>query len=66
MEGYEEDFLSKEEGSSRSAVKRMTRKLELEMMKLTINAPDWWVPQNYEQCVCCLTDSSQIITIGMQ
>jgi glycerol-3-phosphate O-acyltransferase/dihydroxyacetone phosphate acyltransferase len=41
MEGYEEDFLSKEEGSSRSAVKRMTRKLELEMMKLTINAPDW-------------------------
>lgn len=41
MEGYEEGFLSKEEGSSRSAVKRMTRKLELEMMKLTINAPDW-------------------------
>jgi hypothetical protein len=66
MEGYEEDFLSKEEGSSRSAVKRMTRKLELEMMKLTINAPDWWVSQNHEQCVCCLTDRFRPITLGMQ
>jgi glycerol-3-phosphate O-acyltransferase/dihydroxyacetone phosphate acyltransferase len=41
MSEFEGEFLSEEEGSSRSAVKKLTKRLELDMMKLTVNAPDW-------------------------
>lgn len=41
MDDFESEFMSDEEGAAKHAVKRLTKKLELEMMKLTINAPDW-------------------------
>jgi glycerol-3-phosphate O-acyltransferase/dihydroxyacetone phosphate acyltransferase len=41
MDAFEEQFLSEEEGANKLAVKRLTKTLELEMMKLTVNAPDW-------------------------
>ncbi|KAJ9108766.1 hypothetical protein QFC21_000086 [Naganishia friedmannii] len=40
-EAFEEEFLSQDEGANKLAVKRLTKTLELEMMKLTVNAPDW-------------------------
>jgi hypothetical protein len=43
MDDYEEEFLSGEEGSAKKAVKRLTKKIELEMLKLTVNSPDWYV-----------------------
>lgn len=45
MDEYEPEFLSENEGAARSAVKKLTRRIEIEMFKLTINAPDWWVPR---------------------
>lgn len=41
MDDFEDDFMSLEEGVSKQAVKRLTKRLELEMMKMSINAPDW-------------------------
>lgn len=41
---YEEQFLSEGEGASRAAVKRMTRKIESELVETTINSPDWYAP----------------------
>lgn len=41
MDNFEEQFLSTEEGASRLAVKRLTKKLEMEMMRITISAFDW-------------------------
>ncbi|GFZ48760.1 hypothetical protein JCM24511_06509 [Saitozyma sp. JCM 24511] len=41
MDEYAEQFLSEEEGASRIAVKRLTRRIDLEMWKHTVNAPDW-------------------------
>jgi hypothetical protein len=41
MDEYEEQFLSSEEGASRLAVKSLTRRIELEMWKSTVNASDW-------------------------
>ena len=41
MDAFEQQFLSEEEGANKIAVKRLTKTLELEMMKLTVNAPDW-------------------------
>lgn len=41
MDEYEADFLSEKEGESKLAVKRLTRQIELEMRKATVNAPDW-------------------------
>jgi hypothetical protein len=41
MDAFEQQFLSEDEGANKLAVKRLTKTLELEMMKLTINAPDW-------------------------
>ncbi|GHJ85685.1 hypothetical protein NliqN6_2087 [Naganishia liquefaciens] len=41
MDAFEQQFLSAEEGANKIAVKRLTKTLELEMMKLTVNAPDW-------------------------
>jgi glycerol-3-phosphate O-acyltransferase/dihydroxyacetone phosphate acyltransferase len=43
IDEFESQFLSQEEGASRLAVKRLTKRLELEMMRLTVNAPDWSV-----------------------
>ncbi|WVR07618.1 hypothetical protein IAU60_004660 [Kwoniella sp. DSM 27419] len=41
MEDYEAQFLSQEEGESKLAVKRLTRKMEVDIKKMTVNAPDW-------------------------
>lgn len=41
MDAYEEEFLSTADGAAKKAVKRLTKKIELEMLKLTINSPDW-------------------------
>jgi glycerol-3-phosphate O-acyltransferase/dihydroxyacetone phosphate acyltransferase len=41
MDEYESEFLSENDGAARSAVKKLTRRIEIEMFKLTINAPDW-------------------------
>ncbi|KAJ9102947.1 hypothetical protein QFC19_004503 [Naganishia cerealis] len=40
-DSFEEEFLSEDEGANKLAVKRLTKTLELEMMKLTVNGPDW-------------------------
>lgn len=38
---YAAEFFSDGEGSKKSAVKRLTKSIELEMYKMTVNAPDW-------------------------
>lgn len=43
MEEYKDQFLSKEEGAPRAAVKRLSRKIEEALIEATINAPDWYV-----------------------
>ncbi|KAI0313937.1 glycerol-3-phosphate-acyltransferase [Amylostereum chailletii] len=40
-DAYVDQFMSEEEGSSRAAVKRLTRAIESQLVELTINAPDW-------------------------
>jgi glycerol-3-phosphate O-acyltransferase / dihydroxyacetone phosphate acyltransferase len=47
MEAYKEQFLSGVEGSSRAAVKRLTRAIETALLEATINAPDWYVTSSY-------------------
>lgn len=41
MDTFKEEFLNDSEGASKHAVKRMTRALEVELRKMTVNAPDW-------------------------
>ncbi|KIJ49336.1 hypothetical protein M422DRAFT_224945 [Sphaerobolus stellatus SS14] len=41
MKQFENDFLSDEPGATKSAVKRLTARIEREMVMLTINSPDW-------------------------
>jgi glycerol-3-phosphate O-acyltransferase/dihydroxyacetone phosphate acyltransferase len=41
MDQYEAEFLSEKEGDSKLAVKRLTRQIELDMRKASVNAPDW-------------------------
>ncbi|WOO82322.1 Glycerol-3-phosphate O-acyltransferase 2 [Vanrija pseudolonga] len=41
MDAYREEFLSTQEGASKSAVKRLTADTALELHKMTVNAPDW-------------------------
>ncbi len=41
MEAYDEDFTSGDDGRKRLAVKRLTRKIELEFRRTTVNASDW-------------------------
>jgi hypothetical protein len=41
MDAYEKEFFSGVEGSNKDAAKRLTRQMELEMHKMTVNAPDW-------------------------
>jgi glycerol-3-phosphate O-acyltransferase/dihydroxyacetone phosphate acyltransferase len=55
MDDYEEEFLSGEDGAAKKAVKRLTKKIELEMLKLTINAPDWYVLTEIAPCLFELT-----------
>ncbi len=43
MDEYEHDFLGDDEGRRRLAVKRLTRRIELEFRQMTVNAPDWSV-----------------------
>lgn len=41
MDQYEPEFFSESEGDSKLAVKRLTRQIELEIRKASVNAPDW-------------------------
>ena len=41
---FKEQFLSSEQGQPRVAVKRLTGAIEREMVKLTINAQNWYAP----------------------
>ncbi|TDL21704.1 acyltransferase [Rickenella mellea] len=41
MTEYEDQFLSPVDGEARKAVKRLTTRIEREMIRSTINAPDW-------------------------
>jgi len=43
MIDYDEDFLSGDDVRRRLAVKRLTRKIDLDMRRMTVNAPDWQV-----------------------
>lgn len=41
MDEYRDDFLSGDEAQRKAAVKRLTKRMELELHKMTVNAPDW-------------------------
>ncbi|KZV60113.1 hypothetical protein PENSPDRAFT_760185 [Peniophora sp. CONT] len=41
MEPYMKQYLSTEEGQPRLAAKRLTQKIEAELVEKTLNAPDW-------------------------
>ncbi|KAI0028599.1 hypothetical protein K488DRAFT_89590 [Vararia minispora EC-137] len=41
MEPYIGQFLALGEGESRAAVKRLTHEIEMQLIEMTINAPDW-------------------------
>ncbi|WVF72917.1 hypothetical protein IAT40_007735 [Kwoniella sp. CBS 6097] len=41
MEDFEDLFLSEHEGDTKLAVKRLTRLIDVEIKKMTVNAPDW-------------------------
>ncbi|KAF9531602.1 glycerol-3-phosphate-acyltransferase [Crepidotus variabilis] len=41
LDPYKEQFFSTEEGAPRAAVKRLTRRIEQELVENTVNAPDW-------------------------
>ncbi|KAF8725175.1 hypothetical protein AX14_008302 [Amanita brunnescens Koide BX004] len=41
MDDYRDEFFSVADGSRRSAVKRLTRTIEMALVEMTINAPDW-------------------------
>ncbi len=41
MDAYDDDFLGDDDGRRRLAVKRLTRRIELEFRQMTVNAPDW-------------------------
>lgn len=41
MSAYKDDFLSEEDGKAKLAVKRLTRKIELEVKQMTVNSSDW-------------------------
>jgi glycerol-3-phosphate O-acyltransferase/dihydroxyacetone phosphate acyltransferase len=43
MDAYEKEFMSGEEGANKHAVKKLTRTIEVELLKMTVNAPDWYV-----------------------
>ena len=41
MDEFHTQFMSTVEGEPRSAVKRLTHRIEQDMVELTVNAPDW-------------------------
>ncbi|KAF8973307.1 hypothetical protein BDZ97DRAFT_1780750 [Flammula alnicola] len=41
LDPYKEQFFSDAEGAPRAAVKRVTRRIETELVETSINAPDW-------------------------
>ncbi|WVQ66895.1 uncharacterized protein L199_005086 [Kwoniella botswanensis] len=41
MDQFEAQFLSEQEGESKLAVKRLTWMIDIELKKMTVNAPDW-------------------------
>ncbi len=41
MDEYEGEFFSDVEGAPRAAVKRVTQRIETELVQTSINAPDW-------------------------
>jgi glycerol-3-phosphate O-acyltransferase/dihydroxyacetone phosphate acyltransferase len=41
MAAYEEQFLSQAAGDPRAAVKRLTQRIESDLTRFTVNAPDW-------------------------
>jgi len=41
MDAYKQEFMSEVEGANKHAVKRLTRTLEVELLKNSVNAPDW-------------------------
>ena len=41
MDEFRAAFMSTVEGEPRLAVKRLTHRIEQEMIELTVNAPDW-------------------------
>ena len=43
MDDYDEDFMAFDESRRRLAVKRLTRRIELDFRQMTVNAPDWSV-----------------------
>lgn len=43
MKSYQEEFFLAEQGQSRAVAKRLTSEIEHELIKLTINSPDWSV-----------------------
>jgi hypothetical protein len=49
MDAYEKEFMSGEEGANKHAVKRLTRAIEVELLKTTLNAPDWYVYVKYRR-----------------
>jgi glycerol-3-phosphate O-acyltransferase/dihydroxyacetone phosphate acyltransferase len=49
MDAYEKEFMSGEEGANKHAVKKLTRTIEVELLKMTVNAPDWYVVSSKPQ-----------------
>lgn len=43
MDEYEQHFLSSDPQLVRAAVKGLTHRIESELIRFTINAPDWFV-----------------------
>ena len=70
MDAYHDDFISGDEATRKLAVKRLTRKIDLESRMMTVNSPDWWVPllQNPTNvskgyCVCCKDGERDFVDI---
>ncbi|BEI82729.1 hypothetical protein CcaverHIS002_0305970 [Cutaneotrichosporon cavernicola] len=41
MDDYKDDFLNGDDSLRKATVKRLTKRMEVEMHKMTVNAPDW-------------------------
>lgn len=54
MDEYEQQFLSSDPQLVRAAVKGLTHRIESELIRFTINAPDWFVSSSV--CLNSKTD----------
>jgi glycerol-3-phosphate O-acyltransferase/dihydroxyacetone phosphate acyltransferase len=54
MDDFAGEFMSGEEGAPKSAVKRLTKRIEDDMRRLTINSPEW--------CVCRSSRSTKVVS----